>query len=1045
MRTLQWALGLLALAQRLSAQSLPYSPTRLFLPANSSSLYMFRPSSQSPNQSQLLSLDLSNPLPNSQVPWDTVSASLPFLQDDERISYTPSLEEDGSITVIAGNCSDGADGMQIWRWDGQSADKWSQSKKSDQQLGSYGSQAGANYLSSSIAFSEHVHADDGSTNIFIFGGMCPSASSTAETWTSSAEYSNLMLTISPANSDQSADKYDVSAAQNRGPPIAQAGVSITPLPLTYTLSSNGDPKTQQQNFVLLGGHTQGAFINMSQVAVFSLPQQSWSFMPVKQPTNAKTDLAVRQDVEVTPRSGHTAVLSESGDRIVLFGGWVGDVGTPATPQLAVLQLGDGYGGRGDWLWTVPEDSGHGLSSGAGIYGHGAVMLPGGVMMVVGGYDIPSSSSELTKRASQSDSKRSLFYNITSNAWLESYKPPTSLGQHQQQHGSGPLSTTSEKIGLGTGLGVGACVLFTVLAFYFWYSKRVKRARQDRQRTLLTSSDGSAGALVDQPFIDKGGHDEQGGDDFALGRFWPKAVQASNAHPRPPPMQHTTGMFVNMPSPTRGLRKGVASKNYQYHAAPRYDENRLSRASGNIHPIAEQENEDDSVNRGASLELDRLDDAEAKLREVERVLTSGDPFADPEPNPLGSHPVSPETTETVRRVPTSANRITVPINKITYEPSEAANWVAVSGSNDGAEERGGRASPSRSDDRTSSTLSERSQRSATSNNSIQRTMSTRTGMILSAALAANRQAVNHETSPTVGRTQTTSTIGSYHQARARSSTTGSVTTPGALNSPSGDGESFMTARSNFLQLQDEGETLLGGRPVMDRDDPYRRAMAAQSSTASNNQVPPIRKEPSPIVAPRRRPGLMGSLRRALNVVSIGDRSLSLTSSAEHYKDEMRSSSSSPTKDRAHKIGSSPRRAVSDGGALLRHKRGQKDWDEKEWPPYRDNPDADDWGEPKAPANKTQAEEDWDVEEAASKRDFQVMFTVPKSRLRVVNDDMDRASLRSASDGAVSRNGSVKTTIRREESLMALRARSEGEGLRLPSTEEEKDELDKAKAA
>ncbi|KAK0270158.1 hypothetical protein LTR35_014406 [Friedmanniomyces endolithicus] len=45
-----------------------------------------------------------------------------------------------------------------------------------------------------------------------------------------------------------------------------------------------------------------------------------------------------------------------------------------------------------------------------------------------------------------------------------------------------------------------------------------------------------------------------------------------------------------------------------------------------------------------------------------------------------------------------------------------------------------------------------------------------------------------------------------------------------------------------------------------------------------------------------------------------------------------------------------------------------------------------------------EEDWDVEGAARKRDVQVMFTVPKARLRVVNADMDRASMRSASEGA-----------------------------------------------
>jgi hypothetical protein len=181
------------------------------------------------------------------------------------------------------------------------------------------------------------------------------------------------------------------------------------------------------------------------------------------------------------------------------------------------------------------------------------------------------------------------------------------------------------------------------------------------------------------------------------------------------------------------------------------------------------------------------------------------------------------------------------------------------------------------------------------------------------------------------------------------------------------------------------------------------------------------------------------------MSMTERTLSLASAAtEPYKDDMRSSSSSPTKERPPKAESGPRRAVSDGGALLKQKRGQKDWSEKEWPPYKDVPDPGDWGEPPTAEEKRQAEEDWDVEGAASNRDFQVMFSIPKSRLRVVNDDMDRASLRSASDGAVSRNGSVKN-LTREESLKILKARAEGDKPRLPSTEEKEEESEKAKAA
>ncbi|KAK5171434.1 uncharacterized protein LTR77_004578 [Saxophila tyrrhenica] len=1019
MRHLQRALGLLALARLLHGQALPYNPTQLSLPTNSSTLYMFRPSSQSPNQAQLLTLDISGSLSSGSLPWKTVSETLPFLQEDEALPYTPTVQEDGSITVTTGNCSEGAEGLLLWRYSNDGG-SWTQSEAG---INSMSDAVGAQYLASSIAFSELVNSSLETTNVYVFGGMCPTGATSTNAWQGAAEYSNSMLTLSPAGDD--ASTYQVSTLENRGPPISQAGVSITPLAPTYTLDSSGDPHTQQQDFVLLGGHTQTAFINTSSVAVFSLPQQSWSFMPVEQPSDAKSDLVRRSSAEVTPRSGHTAVLSEDGSSIVLFGGWVGDVNTPATPQLAVLKLGDGYGGSGDWKWTIPSNANQGLSGSAGIYGHGAAMLPGGVMMVVGGYEISTATARRFRRSSSANTSN-YFYNVTSNTWLDSYTVPAGQ-QTQSSSGTGPLSTTSQKVGLGAGLGVGAALLISVVGVYFWYSRRVKSAREDRERALLThSSDGSSFGQMEQPFLDTGGIDGRGGEGFALGRFWPAQGQQ---HPRPPPTQHTTGVFVNVPSPTRGLRRGVAAKNYQYQAAPRYDDNRMSHGSGNIHPIAEQENEDEVMSIKSSGE--QLDDAEAKLREIERVLHGvEDPFVDPMPNPLGSHPVSPEMgeTETVRRVPTGASRLVIPARKPVPGASQAPNWIAEPE----LEEEGG-VSPSRTEDRTSSTLSEMSQRSAVSNDSIQRTMSTRTGAILAAAMASQRRSVVLDGPPIQERTQTMSTDASYRQTRARSSTAGSFT-PGMLDMAERD--SFTTARTNFAQLQSEGEALLGGRPPLDPDDPYQRAMAAQNPSQPTAQAPSYSRG-APPMASRRRPGLLGSLRRVLNVA---ERSFSLTGSAEQYRDDPQSTSSSPTKERGGMIGQTPRRAVSDGGALLRQKRGQQDWDEKDWAPYRDNPE--DWGEPAPSVDKRQAEEDWDVEGAANKRDFQVMFTVPKARLRVVNDDMDRASLRSASDSAVSRSGSTKE-LRREESVRIQKGASEG--LRLPSTEEEKEEMEKEKAA
>lgn len=1016
------ALSLLALARLLHGQTLPYNPTQLSLPINSSTVYMFSPSADAPNQAQLRELDVAGSLATTSLPWHVISKTLPFLQEDEPLPYTPTVDAVGSITVFTGNCSQGASGLHLWRY--ETGLGW---KEAGTGVQSMSGDVGAQYLASSLAFSEVVDSSRADTKVYMFGGMCPTSSASMNTWQGSAEYSNSMLTLSPdAIHDHESPKYDATVLENRGPPIQQAGVSITPLSPTYALSSSGSPQTQQQDFVLLGGHTQTAFINTSQVAVFSLPQQSWSFMPVEQPDGAKSDLVKRPIAEVTPRSGHTAVLSEDGNSIILFGGWVGNVNTPATPQLAILTLGGGYGGSGDWKWSIPSDSGAGLPSGAGIYGHGAVMLPGGVMMVAGGYSISSSTARRFKRSGPLANTASYFYNVSANSWFDTYTVPASY-HGSSQSSSGPLSSTGQKVGLGTGLGIGAALLVSVLIFYFLYSRRVKHSREDRERTLLThSSDGySFGGQMEQPFLDVGGIDERGGDGFALGRFWPAQGQP---HPRPPPMQHTTGMFVNIPSPTRGLRRGVTAKNYQYQAAPRYDDKRMSRGSGNIHPIAEQENEDEAFSIHSNSE--QLDDAEAKLREIERVLGgSDDPFVDPEPNPLGSHPVSPEVGVALGRAPTGASRSIIARKAVPGAPA-GPNWTAETS----LDEYEGHISPDNSDDRTSSTLSEESQRSAGSSGSIQRTMSTRTGAMLASAMATQRRSVVFDGHPTQERTQTISTEASYFHTRARSSTAGSQT-PGIPEDDEYD--SCMIARTNFAQLQSEGEALLGGRPTLDPDDPYHRAMAAQAPPQTIAQAPSYSKG-APPMASRRRPGLLGSLRRVLNVA---ERSFSLTGSAEQYKDDPRSVSSSPTKDRGGMLGQAPRRAVSDGGALLRQKRGQQDWDEKDWEPYRDDPE--DWGEPAPSVDKRQAEEDWDVEGAANKRDFQVMFTVPKARLRVVNDDMDRASLRSASDSAVSRSGSVKD-LRREESLRVLRERM-GEGPRLPSTEEEKEEAEKEKAA
>ncbi|KAG9968161.1 hypothetical protein KCU78_g24297, partial [Aureobasidium melanogenum] len=214
--------------------------------------------------------------------------------------------------------------------------------------------------------------------------MCPLPNATDETWMSAANYTNQMMTFSPELDSSKQVAYTSAFLSSKGPPVAEAGFSMTPLAPAFSDNSSST-QSARQSFVLVGGHTGAAFINMSSVAVFSLPEETWTYQPVDQPSAGTV-------TSVEPRSGHTAVLTEDGKSLVVFGGWVGDVTNAASPQLAVLELGSGYGGDGDWEWSIPSQTASGLP-GAGIYGHGAAMLPGGVMMIMGGYNIPTTSSK----------------------------------------------------------------------------------------------------------------------------------------------------------------------------------------------------------------------------------------------------------------------------------------------------------------------------------------------------------------------------------------------------------------------------------------------------------------------------------------------------------------------------------------------------------------------------------------------------------------------------------------------------------------------------
>ncbi|KAI5360077.1 Putative galactose oxidase/kelch, beta-propeller, kelch-type beta propeller [Septoria linicola] len=1061
--------SLLALVRiALADVSLPYNPTTVLTSPNSSIAYILRGSLGNSNQAVLESVDVSGEFDSDKLSRKTLSPALPFLEEDTLVPYLPILDASGNITVVAGDCKGGSDSTAVWKYNGQ----WTKHDSSATQLSVNGNLTGVNYLSNGIAFSADMGDGKQQLDLYVFGGMCPSSNSTTATWQGSAEYSQTMLVYTPSGGASTGKTvYDIGNTAARGPPIAEAGFSMTGLTPTFRVNATGAAHSQQQDFLLLGGHTTDAFLNTSQVALFSLPQNSWSFLPVQQPSTGRIDLAVREaEVStVEPRSGHTAVLSEDGSKIIVIGGWVGDISNPAVPQLAVLNLGSEYGGDAAeaWTWTVPSQSGSGIAEGTGLFGHGAAMLPGGVVMIVGGYTIPAASSSRFVRRQAQPSDQVLLFNATSNQWLDSYTNPLSSGQSSESSsGGGALSKTSQQTGLGLGLGLGVLVLVILILAYFWYARRLKKKREERQQALLHSADGSFMAL-DQPYLDHGNpHDRRNGPYAAVDDGSQPMQQAAS-----------TGLFVSVPSPTRGLRNGLLNRPYSYHQTARNDDTRINKGSGNIHPILERQDEDDLegsmtprdpfLDPSPTLEpgqvRDRFSTAEAKLQELQRVLHSGadtsptrDPFNDPVPNPLGSHPTSPRSpnaADTLRRVPTYMAREQV-IERKPVPSGKDMNWEVIehddditsgssSGHSTGPASWSGRISPTKTDDRTSSTLSDRSTRSHASTTSITRTMSTRTGALMAAALARREAENTPGTSPLETRTGTMTTTGSssgrkspYYfygshtesQRKVKRESKKPVLEP--IHNADESTESFMTANSSFIGLQQEGKALLGGSPTFARDDPYHRALAAHGLGGTNS-----RSEADP-AGPSRRQGWMGSIRRALTT-AMNDRSFSLTSQNKQPPEEIEPRTSSSSPSRSHRpAGTSdkPRRAISDGGALLKQKRGQKDWDAMH--PYRDDPELEgDWGEEtRTSLDAREAENEWDVEGAASKRDFQVMFTVPKARLRVVNADIERASMRSASDGAISRKESMlslnnnKLTVgklSREGSVNTVRSRSGGD--------------------
>ncbi len=973
--------GLLTSVTPVSAQ-LPYNPTRIIPTKNGSVAYAFSPQPSS-SQFSLYSLDVSDRL-NSTSAKHQLSQTLPFLSESASKPFI-AIHDDEGITVLAGDCKDNTKDIGLWRYATNTSGEdgtWSQLplSTSDDSLR-------PKYLSAGFSFSPSDSTKD--VSLYVFGGMCPDvASPDATDWTSNATYSNTMLTLAPNSGSLATSPYHLSLTGARAPPIAEAGLTITPLNPTFSNTSDTNV-SQQQNFVLLGGHTQTAFINMSQLAIFALPQESWAFVGVSRTSSAGAGkLKVRDSTTIEPRSGHTAVLTEDGSRIIVLGGWVGDVSAPALPQLIILEVGQGYGGQGDWMWTVPSTTSDPFSSGAGIYGHGATLLPGGVMMVLGGYTIDSSGSSRKRDLSEG----LWFLNTSTMAWSNEYTnpyPPGSTLAAVSADASSSGLRPAEKAGLGAGLGLGLAAAAGVAIVWLLYSRKLHRKRVIREKELREQALGSRfqspspthGEDQKSPGFRSASwgemqerHIESSGNPFP---WAPVVAPGGDGRLQMPPnttdsnysrYAERTGVLMEVPSPTRGLRRSLSNR-----APAGFGPFTQHPPTGVPGPVFRIDEEDETSQVGSA--------RRTKKYQIEGDGNSvkSDPFKDP-----------PVTTEN------AASQRKKEVEGWVEDWQSAAESMSVSRSTSQAYSRthsnlsqlrppttggdhSGRGSPEKSD-RTGSNLSEssafttasfqRSMSSTISRNVSQRSVSAGYALFAGAAAAMGKFGT-----PRQGQNEAQN-VGGLSRAPSNRSVSLNTDSAGRPNANEG-ADRYAFARENPWGhvVAGENQALLSARDKR-QDDRYYKTLVENPVRAKYGRAGSL---PTPT---RRAMNLLGSMRRVFTGtgnVDVQDRVNTLEDTRGHSN-----STKQPEMTEA-----APSRTLSSGAPFWRGKRGAKDWDDnmpgqseagssirrKPVPGVVVNDIDGDLGD----------DEDWDVETAVQKRVVQVMFTVPKEKLRVVNAD------------------------------------------------------------
>ncbi|KAI1095898.1 hypothetical protein F5B19DRAFT_271941 [Rostrohypoxylon terebratum] len=927
-----------------AAQTLPYFPTSIFIPqskpepaqenATADIAYIFSPQD---DWVDLLALNFSSNLQASSLSFQTLSSNVPFL-DTNKTAFTPSLADNGSLVVYAGDCSAPAD-SEIWTFylsSGDGASSWSKANTT-LTTGTDSIQVGPSFLGGGFSFSNILEPQLSPAATYVYGGMCPGTAANASLAQSNATYSNQMIKIAP--SGVSTGEFAVTPVSSKGPPVPEAGFTFTGL--SPSISNHSGTITQQVNYVLLGGHTKTAFINMSTVAIWSLPEESWSFISdigTVGSSGTSSELAIKSAISsIDSRSGHTAILSGDGTSLVILGGWVGDLTQAASPQLAILNVGASYGGNGDWEWVVPDAQ----PSGPGVYGHGAALLPGNVMMVYGGYTISSAETKV-RRQSSSGSDAPMFLNLSSMSWSNDYTNPTAAIVQADNSSSTADGDLGLRLGLGLGIGLGIAAIIIAVVLYLLYRRRLRHRRTIRDSAIRALAQDTSRFLPHDDEMAE--HDHAwytgGPDPYMRGNrsLGYQSLQANRISLDQDQGRHS--WFGGAPAQGQGvLRKPLPRRNT-------YDP-----PSAMIHPIAEADEDDGDI----------TNEPLSPLRDEGR--RDSDPFLTPTQTQEKNEryeKYEKYDTHIALQQPTRASL--TPSPERATDP-EVQDWMSDVEAVDAllSGRRSAQQSPTRwaldrltgEDERTESNVSE-SNRShlnlnLNANTGVSRSDSIRSALragfgVAAAALAA-----------------------AVDEGRGGSS---SSSTP-----------SYNTARSSFPTLQAEGPGLLMGGRIRGGEKAGDREREEEPGSPSKSK-------------PRR--SFFGSIRRAFSGTTPD------ASPIERYGRETRDDTEGETSDYDARLGGLSGIAA---GGVLRRKSGRGDWETLEQVQSgrdrrrslgfsqkgigKGNGKGKGKGiadEEYVPRNGDEDDE-WDIEKAVERRLVQVMFTVPKEPLRVVNAEPD----------------------------------------------------------